>query len=53
MGQAEINKILKKSNILIEGDNPPPPIKAFTDLRIDERILKVLTKLTYKKPTPI
>ena len=53
MSQYEINKILKKYNILIEGDDPPPPIKSFIDLRIDDRILKVLNKLQYKKPTPI
>jgi len=53
MTQFEINKILKKYNILIEGDDPPPPIREFADLRVDQRILKVLKKLLYRKPTPI
>ena len=53
MDQYEINKILKKYQVLIEGDDPPPPIKSFKDLRVDMRILKVLQRKKIKKPTPI
>jgi len=38
---------------MIEGDDPPPPIKSFKDLRVDERILKILSKMKIKKPTPV
>ncbi|KAM3147462.1 hypothetical protein pb186bvf_000269 [Paramecium bursaria] len=51
--QYKINGLLKKYSILIEGENPPPPIKSFKDLRVDERILKILSKMKIKKPTPI
>jgi len=44
---------LKKYQILIEGEDPPPPIKSFKDLRIDKRVLNVLLKRKVKKPTPI
>ena len=38
---------------MIEGDDPPPPIKSFKDLRVDKKVLKVLAKRKLKKPTPI
>lgn len=53
LDQYQINKILKKYMILIEGDDPPPPVKSFKDLRLDPRILKVLAKKKLLKPTPI
>jgi ATP-dependent RNA helicase DDX41 len=53
MDQYEINKLLKKYLILIEGEDHPPPIRTFKDLRVDERVLRVLTKKQLKKPTPI
>ncbi|CAD8212438.1 unnamed protein product [Paramecium pentaurelia] len=51
--QYKIDKILKKYSIMIEGNDPPPPIKSFQDLRVDDRILKILSKMKIKKPTPI
>ena len=38
---------------MIEGDDPPPPIKSFKDLRVDSKVLKTLAKKKLKKPTPI
>lgn len=51
--QYKINQILKKYMIMIEGNDPPPPIKSFKDLRVDEKILKILSKMKIKKPTPV
>lgn len=53
MSEEEIEKIRQHFHILIEGDDVPPPIKAFRDMKIPEPILDFLNSRNIKKPTPI
>ncbi|KAJ3196150.1 DEAD (Asp-Glu-Ala-Asp) box polypeptide 41, partial [Dinochytrium kinnereticum] len=49
----EITKIRNEFHILIEGDNVPPPIKSFKDMRLPPSILEHLKSKGIIKPTPI
>ena len=39
-GDQRHKKIRQKHNILIEGDNPPPPLTGFPDMKLNKGILK-------------
>ncbi|KAJ3299049.1 hypothetical protein HDU79_000008 [Rhizoclosmatium sp. JEL0117] len=45
--------IRKTYHILVEGDDVPPPIKSFKDMRLHEEILAHLQQKGIKSPTPI
>ena len=42
-----------KWHILVEGDEIPPPIKSFRDMRFPEPVLEALKAKGIRKPTPI
>jgi ATP-dependent RNA helicase DDX41 len=45
--------IRKKWHILIEGENCPPPIKSFNEMKFPASILQALQRKNIAKPTPI
>ncbi|CAM6123421.1 unnamed protein product [Calypogeia fissa] len=51
--EKECDEIRKQWHILVEGDDIPPPIKNFKDMRFPEPILKKLKAKGITKPTPI
>jgi ATP-dependent RNA helicase DDX41 len=53
LSEFDRQKILKKYHILIEGEDIPPPIKSFKDMRFPKSILDALETKTIFKPTPI
>ena len=53
MSELERIKLLKKYHILVEGENIPPPIKSFKDMRFPKPFLEFLESKNIMKPTPI
>jgi ATP-dependent RNA helicase DDX41 len=53
MPKPEQEKIRKKWNIVCEGDNIPPPIKKFSQMRFPASILTALETKNIARPTPI
>ena len=53
LGEAEHQMTREKHHILIEGDDLPPPIQHFADMKIPKPILAYLTTKGIKRPTPI
>jgi ATP-dependent RNA helicase DDX41 len=53
MSPEKINEIRKNWHIIIEGDDVPPPIKSFKDMRFPKPLLDYLKNKGIKKPTPI
>ena len=51
--KARYDRIRKKWNILIEGDNVPPPVKTFKEMKFPHPILTAMKKKGISKPTPI
>jgi len=47
------NAIRKKWNILIEGEECPPPIKSFKEMRIPNCIIEAMARKGITRPTPI
>ena len=45
-GDQRHQRIRKQQNILIEGDNPPPPLTTFADMKLNKGILKGIYKLS-------
>lgn len=41
------------SSIMVEGEDPPPPLKTFADMKFPKIILKGLAKKGIEKPSPI
>jgi len=52
-GEEGWNKIRKNWHILVEGFDPPPPMKSFEDMRFPNPILEFLKERNIKRPTPI
>ncbi|KAI9099469.1 P-loop containing nucleoside triphosphate hydrolase protein [Phlyctochytrium arcticum] len=46
-------EIRKKFHIIVEGVDPPPPIRTFREMRLPEPILGYLKEKEISKPTPI
>jgi hypothetical protein len=46
-------QIRKKWHIIVEGENAPPPIKKFKDMRFPPSIMTALALKKITKPTPI
>ena len=53
MPEAVAAKIREHHRILIEGDDPPPPIPSFEEMRFPSRVLRFLQKKEITKPSPI
>ncbi|KXS19782.1 putative ATP-dependent RNA helicase DDX41 [Gonapodya prolifera JEL478] len=53
MGEAKVDYVRKEFHIVVEGRDPPPPIRKFKDMRIPEPILNHLMNKGIKRPTPI
>ncbi|GAB2214436.1 hypothetical protein Droror1_Dr00018782 [Drosera rotundifolia] len=53
MSKKRCETLRKKWHIIVEGDDPPPPIYKFKDMRFPEPILKKLKEKGIVKPTPI
>ena len=51
--EAERQAIRDKWHILVEGEEPPPPIKSFRDMRFPPAVLAALASKGIHKPTPI
>ncbi|KAA1066853.1 hypothetical protein PGT21_000726 [Puccinia graminis f. sp. tritici] len=49
----ENSKLRERLGILVEGDNCPPPIEHFQDMRLPSPVLKYLKEKKIKLPTPI
>ncbi len=47
------SKMRKNWHILVEGDDCPPPMKTFTDMKFPRPILDYLHERNIKRPTPI
>jgi len=53
MSEEEQQAIRDKWHILVEGEDIPPPIKSFKDMRFPEPVLNCLRDRGIRKPTPI
>ena len=53
MPKEKFDKMRQKWHILIEGEDVPPPIKSFKDMRFPPAILDALLDKGIKRPTPI
>eukprot|EP00249_Psilotum_nudum_P018149 c26661_g1_i3 orf=216-1964(+) len=53
MNENECDEIRKQWHILVEGEDIPPPVKNFKDMRFPEPILKKLKAKGITRPTPI
>ncbi|KJE94357.1 ATP-dependent RNA helicase [Capsaspora owczarzaki ATCC 30864] len=49
----ERQKIWEEMHIIVEGDDIPPPIKTFREMKLPKSIIKHLAKRGIKAPTPI
>jgi len=53
MPQSRHARVWKKYCIDIDGDNPPPPLKSFQDMKFHSSIISSLEKKDIRKPSPI
>ncbi|KAJ4821595.1 DEAD-box ATP-dependent RNA helicase [Rhynchospora pubera] len=53
MPPSHAHSLRRQWHILVEGDDVPPPIKNFKDMRFPEPILKMLKEKGIVQPTPI
>lgn len=53
LGEGRHNRVRNKLRILVEGDEVPPPIKTFKDMKFPNTLLSALEKRRILKPTPI
>ncbi|KAJ3075906.1 hypothetical protein HDU98_006538 [Podochytrium sp. JEL0797] len=51
--EEDVEALRKQFHILVEGDNPPPPIQSFRDMRLHPEIIDYLDAKGIKNPTPI
>jgi ATP-dependent RNA helicase DDX41 len=51
--QAEHDEVRKKWHILVEGEDCPPPLKSFTDMKVPACLVAALQKKGISRPTPI
>lgn len=49
----KLDEIRRKHRILVEGEQIPPPIRTFKEMKFPKAILAALEKKGIKKPTPI
>ncbi|KAI8817044.1 P-loop containing nucleoside triphosphate hydrolase protein [Fimicolochytrium jonesii] len=53
LSEGQLNDVRKKFHIIVEGDDVPPPIKTFREMRLPPPILSHLKAKGIAKPTPI
>ncbi|TPX71818.1 hypothetical protein SpCBS45565_g00762 [Spizellomyces sp. 'palustris'] len=53
MSSAQLAEVRQKWHILAEGNDIPPPIKSFKEMRLPEAIVRHLKEKGITKPTPI
>lgn len=53
MGESRHERVRAKYHILVEGDEIPPPLKSFRDMKFPPVLLKALEQKGIQKPTPI
>jgi len=53
LGEQELQETRDKWHILVEGEDIPPPIRSFKDMRFPEPVLEALKAKGIRKPTPI
>ncbi|KAF7400479.1 hypothetical protein HZH66_005663 [Vespula vulgaris] len=53
LGEARHDRVRKKLRILVEGDDVPPPLKSFKEMKFHRGILNGLEQKGITKPTPI
>jgi ATP-dependent RNA helicase DDX41 len=53
MSEARHNRVRKKLCILVEGEDVPPPIKSFAQMKFPRGILGGLERKGIVRPTPI
>uniref|UniRef100_T1GC48 RNA helicase n=1 Tax=Megaselia scalaris TaxID=36166 RepID=T1GC48_MEGSC len=53
MSEEKYDRIREKLRILVEGDNIPPPIRSFIEMKFPEGILRGLKAKGITKPSPI
>lgn len=51
--QARHRRVWKKYGIDVDGDDPPPPLKTFEDMKLNPSVLNGLRDKNIKKPSPI
>ena len=49
----ENRRICEKNHIIVEGEDCPPPIDNFTDMKVPDPLVKFLKSKRITKPTPI
>ena len=50
---ARHRRVWKKYCIEVDGDNPPPPLKTFEDMKLNSSVLRGLRDKNISKPSPI
>ena len=53
MSLDEVEEVREKWHILVEGDEIPPPIRTFKDMRFPQAVLDVFAKKKIERTTPI
>ncbi|XP_037078213.1 probable ATP-dependent RNA helicase DDX41, partial [Pollicipes pollicipes] len=53
MPEARHARVRRRHHILVDGDNVPPPLKTFEQMKFPAAVLKVLRKKNIVKPSPI
>ena len=53
MSEEKVTKIRKKYHIIVQGQDVPPPVRRFKDMRFPGPILQALKDKGIKSPTPI
>lgn len=53
LGENRHERVRKKFGISIEGEDVPPPLRTFREMKFHEGILNGLEKKGIKKPSPI
>ncbi|XP_021755753.1 DEAD-box ATP-dependent RNA helicase 35-like [Chenopodium quinoa] len=53
MSKKQCDTIRKQWHIIVDGDDPPPPIKTFKEMRFPEPVLEELKSKGIFQPTPI
>ena len=51
--QARHRRVWKKYGIDVDGDDPPPPLKTFEDMKLNPSVLNGLKDKNIEKPSPI
>ena len=53
MPEKRHERVRRRKNILVEGADPPPPLKTFADMKFPRGILNGLGEKKIEKPSPI